>query len=171
MDSREYTFQGERAEISDSASVSRESTLVGDVTVGPDVTVWPGAVLRGDVGPVELGAGSAIGDNAVLHASTVGESGMVGHGAVLNDSHVAAGTMVGFNATVSDATIGAESIVAMGTVIPPGYEVPPASFVRGTPARVTPLSETDIDRDAVFAEYGSGEYAHLTEGHDDLFDR
>ena len=87
MDSREYTFEGKGADIDESAAVSRESTLVGDVTVGPDVTVWPGAVLRGDVGPVELAAGSAIGDNAVLHASTVGESGMVGHGAVLNDSH------------------------------------------------------------------------------------
>ena len=171
MDSREYTFEGTGADIDASASVSRESTLVGDVTVGPDVTVWPGAVLRGDVGPGELGAGSAIGDNAVLHASTVGESGMVGHGAVLNDSHVGAETMVGFNATVSDATIGPRSIVAMGTVIPPGYEVPAESFARGTPARVTPLAETDIDREGVFEEYASGEYAHLTDGHDDLFER
>ncbi len=171
MDSREYTFEGNSATIHESAAVSRESTLVGDVTVGPDVTVWPGAVLRGDADPVELAAGSAIGDNAVLHASTVAESGMVGHGAVLNDSHIGAGTIVGFNASVSNSTIGAESIVAMGTVIPPGYEVPPRSFVRGTPARVTPLAETDIDRDEVFEEFGSGEFAHLREGHDDLFDR
>jgi carbonic anhydrase/acetyltransferase-like protein (isoleucine patch superfamily) len=96
---------------------------------------------------------------------------MVGHGAVLNDSHVSEGSMVGFNATISDATVGAGSIVAMGTVIPPGYDVPEESFVRGTPARVTPLAETDIDRDAVFEEYATGEYAHLTEGHDDLFER
>ncbi|MFC7133511.1 MULTISPECIES: gamma carbonic anhydrase family protein [Salinibaculum] len=171
MDSREYTFEGKGADVDESAAVSRESTLVGDVTVGPNVTVWPGAVLRGDVGPVELAAGSAIGDNAVLHASTVGEEGMVGHGAVLNDSHVEAGAMVGFNATVAETTIGADSIVAMGTVIPSGYEVPPESFVRGTPARVTPLAETDIDRDAVFDQFASGEFAHLTEGHDDLFDR
>ena len=171
MDSREYTFEGKGADVDESAAVSRESTLVGDVTVGPNVTVWPGAVLRGDVGPVKLAAGSAIGDNAVLHASTVGEEGMVGHGAVLNDSHVEAGAMVGFNATVAETTIGTDSIVAMGTVIPSGYEVPPESFVRGTPARVTPLAETDIDRDAVFDQFASGEFAHLTEGHDDLFDR
>jgi carbonic anhydrase/acetyltransferase-like protein (isoleucine patch superfamily) len=171
MDSREYTYEGAQPECHDDASVSRESTLVGDVTVAADVTVWPGAVLRGDVGPVRLGEGSAIGDNAVLHASTVGAGGLVGHGAVLNDSRVESGAMVGFNATVSEATIGPDSIVAMGTVVPPGLDVPAESFVRGTPARVTPLSETDIDRESVVAEFGSGEYAHLTDGHEDLFER
>jgi carbonic anhydrase/acetyltransferase-like protein (isoleucine patch superfamily) len=170
MDSRSYTFDGTTPDVHDSASVSQESTLVGDVHVGPDATVWPGAVLRGDVSPVQLGSGSAIGDNAVLHGSTVGADSLVGHGAVLNDSHVESGTLVGFNATVSDATIGADSLVAMGTVIPSGYEVPPDAFVRGTPARVTPLAETDIDYDGVFAEFGSGEYAHLVEGHEDLFE-
>jgi carbonic anhydrase/acetyltransferase-like protein (isoleucine patch superfamily) len=170
MDSREHTFEGTSPQVHETASVSQESTLVGDVQVGADVTVWPGAVLRGDVGPVRLDGGSAIGDNAVLHASTVGESGMVGHGAVLNDSHVEANALVGFNATVSESTIGSGSIVAMGTVIPPGYEVPPESFVRGTPAQVTPLGETSIDREAVFGDFASGEYAHLTDGHEDLFE-
>ena len=170
MDSREYSFQGDGPDVHGDATVSRESTLVGDVTVEADVTVWPGVVLRGDVGPVRLGTGSAIGDNAVLHASTVQREGMVGHGAVLNESAVERGAMVGFNATVSDARVGARSIVAMGTVVPSGYEIPPDSFARGTPARVTPLSETDIDRDGVFEQFASGEYAHLVDGHDDLFE-
>lgn len=170
MDSREYSFEGAGPDVHPEASVSRESTLAGDVTVESGVTVWPGVVLRGDVSPVRLGQGSAIGDNAVLHGSTVGEDGMVGHGAVLNDSDVGDGAMVGFNATVSESTIGDRSLVAMGSVIPPGYDVPPDSFVRGTPARVTPLEETDIDRDAVFEEFASGEYAHLVEGHAELFD-
>ena len=169
MDSREYGFEGDGPDVDATAAVSRESTLVGDVSVAADVTVWPGAVLRGDVGPVRLEEGSAIGDNAVLHASTVASGGMVGHGAVLNDATVGQEAMVGFNATVSEATVGARSLVAMGTVVPSGYEVPADSFVRGTPARVTPLAETDIDRDAVFEEFASGEYAHLRDGHDDLF--
>lgn len=170
MDSRKYTYGGTGPTVHPDASVSREATLAGEVVVEAEVTVWPGAVLRGDVAPVELEAGSAIGDNAVLHGSTVGEGGMVGHGAVLNDATVEAGAMVGFNASISESTVGAESIVAMGSVIPPGYEVPPASFVRGTPARVTPLAETDIDRDAVYEQFGTGEFAHLTEGHEELFD-
>ncbi len=170
MDSREYTFDGTDPEVHETAAVSQESTLVGDVSIGPDVTVWPGAVLRGDVGPVRLDGGSAIGDNAVLHASTVGEGGMVGHGAVVNDSRIEDNALIGFNATISDATIGASSIVAMGTVIPPGYDVPPESFVRGTPAQVTPLAETDIDPDDVFEDFASGEYAHLRDGHEELFE-
>jgi len=132
MDSREYTFDGTEPAVHETASVGHESALVGDVSVGADVTVRPGAVL--------------------------------------NDSHVAANALVGFNATVSEATVGAGSIVAMGTVIPPGYDVAPESFVRGTTPQVTPLSETDIDPDDVFTEFASGEYAHLTDGHEGLFE-
>jgi len=95
---------------------------------------------------------------------------MVGHGATLNDSIVEDGALVGFNSTVSDATIGAGSIVAMGTVVPPGYEVPPKSFVRGMPASVTPLSETNIDPDSVFEAFSSGDYANLAARHEDLFE-
>jgi carbonic anhydrase/acetyltransferase-like protein (isoleucine patch superfamily) len=170
MDSREYAFEGDRPDVHGYAHVSREATVVGDVTVDANANVWPGAVLRGDVGPVEVGRESAIGDNAVLHASTVGEKAMVGHGAVLNDSTVEDGALVGFNSTVSEAVIGAGSIVAMGTVVPPGYEVPPDSFVRGMPASVTPLAETNIDPEAVFEAFHSGDYANLAERHDDLFD-
>lgn len=169
MERHEYTFEGESPDIHEDASVSRESTLVGDVTVEAGVTVWPGVVLRGDVAPVRLGEGTAIGDNAVLHGSSTEADALVGHAAVLNDSHVGEATLVGFNATLSDATIGAGSLVAMGTVVPEGYDVPPDSFVYGTPARVTPLSEQDIDRDAIFEQFSSGEYAHLTDGHEDLF--
>ncbi len=170
MDSRQYSYEGTRPSLHPTATVSREATLAGAVVVGREVTVWPGAVLRGDIAPVELAEGSAIGDNAVLHGSTVGEGGMVGHGAVLNEVTVEAEAMVGFNASASESTIGAGSIVAMGSVIPPGYEVPPDSFVRGTPARVTPIEDTDIDREAVYERFGSGEFAHLTEGHGELFD-
>ena len=170
MDSREFAFEGTEPDVNGYAHVSNQATLVGDVTVGPNANVWPGAVLRGDVAPVVVGRQSAVGDNAVLHASTVGEKVMVGHGAVLNDATVEDGALVGFNSTVSEATIGARSIVAMGTVVPPGYEVPPESFVRGMPASVSPLSETTIDPDAVFDAFSSGDYANLADRHEDLFD-
>ncbi|QPV64750.1 gamma carbonic anhydrase family protein [Halosimplex litoreum] len=169
MDSREYAFEGQRPEVHGYAHVSREATLVGDVTVEANANVWPGAVLRGDVGPVRVGRESAVGDNATVHVSEIGERVMVGHSAVLNDTVVEDGALVGFNATVSDAVIGAGSIVAMGTVVPPGYEVPSDSFVRGTPARVTPLSETSIDPAAVFEAFSSGDYANLADRHEELF--
>ena len=168
-DSRQYAFEGERPKIDETANVSREATAVGDVTVAADASVWPGVVLRGDVGPVSVGAQSHVGDNAVLHGSTVGEQVMVGHGAVLNDTTVEDGALVGFNSTVTESVIGERSIVASGTVVPEGYEVPAHSFVRGMPASVTPLSETTIDPDAVFEAYSSGDYTNLAQRHEDLF--
>lgn len=169
MDSREYTFEGASPDVHADARVSREATAVGDVTVGADASVWPGVVLRGDVGAVRVGRQSHVGDNAVLHASAVGERVMVGHGAVLNDATVADGALVGFNSTVTESHIGERSIVATGTVVPEGYEVPAESFVRGMPASVTPLSETSIDPDAVFEAYSSGDYTDLAGRHGDLF--
>lgn len=169
-DSNEYAFEGAEPAVDADARVSREATLVGDVTVGPGASVWPGAVLRGDVGPVRIGAGSHVGDNAVLHVAEVGEGVMVGHGAVLNDATVEDGALVGFGATVNtDVTVGARSLVASGTVIPEEYAVPEESFVRGVPATVTPLEETDVDAEAIFDAYSSGAYTDLAERHVDLF--
>lgn len=171
FDRREYAFEGTAPDVDADAHVSREATLVGDVTVGADASVWPGAVLRGDVGPVRVGRETHVGDTAVLHVATVGDRAMVGHGAVLNDATVEDGALVGFNATVpTGVTIGGGSIVAAGTVLPEGYDVPPASFARGVPARVTPLSETSIDPEETFERYSSGAYTDLAERHGGLFE-
>jgi carbonic anhydrase/acetyltransferase-like protein (isoleucine patch superfamily) len=170
VDSREYAFEGVQPDIHEDARVSREATLVGDVRVDANASVWPGVVLRGDVAPVEVGVGSHVGDNAVLHAVSLGDRVMVGHGAVLNEATVEDGTLVGFNTTVNaEVHIGERCIVASGTVVPQGYDVPPESFVRGVPARATPLAETDIDAEAIFEAYSTGGYTDLAARHGDLF--
>jgi carbonic anhydrase/acetyltransferase-like protein (isoleucine patch superfamily) len=171
VDSRNYEFEGHRPTVDEDAHVARGASLVGDVTVEAGAAVWPGAVLRGDIGPVHIGAEAHVGDNAVLHDSQVGEEAMVGHGAVLNDATVEPGSLVGINATVNtDAVVGSGSIVASGTVVPTDYEVPPESFVRGVPATTTPLAETTIDVDSVFEAYASGAYTDLAERHEELFE-
>jgi carbonic anhydrase/acetyltransferase-like protein (isoleucine patch superfamily) len=170
VDEREYAFEGTSPDVHEGAHVSRGATLVGDVRVGRDASVWPGAVLRGDVARVVVGEESAIGDNAVLHASEVGDRTMVGHGAVLNEAVVEDGALVGFNTTVnSGVVVGERSIVAAGTVFPEEVRVPPESFVRGVPARISPLSEVDIDADEIFEDYHSGRYADLAARHEELF--
>lgn len=171
MGAHEYAFEGERPEIHEDAHVSREATLVGDVRVDADASVWPGVVLRGDVGPVRVGEGAHVADNAVLHAAAVSDRVMVGHGAVLNEAAVEDGCLVGANATVNaGVTIGRGSIVGAGTVVPEDYDVPPESFVRGIPARVTALAETDVDPGATFEEYSSGAYTDLAARHGELFE-
>lgn len=171
MAEHHYTFEGAEPDIDPDAYVSRAATLVGDVAVSANASVWPGVVLRGDIAPVEIGEQSHIGDNAVLHASQVGDRVMVGHGAVLNDAVVENGALVGFNATVNSAvTVGSRSIVASGTTVPEGYDIPPESFVRGVPATVTPLAETTLDPEDIFEEHSSGAYTNLAERHEDLFE-
>lgn len=170
MDSRSYAFEGTRPEIDESAHVSREATLVGDVTVAADASVWPGAVLRGDVDSVRIGQRAHVGDGAVVHASVAAEDVRIGHGTVLNDAVVEGGTLVGFNATInSNVQLGAGSIVASGSVVPAGYTVPAESFVRGVPAEVTPLSETSIDSERITEKYSSGKYTDLAARHEELF--
>ncbi|MFC6716614.1 gamma carbonic anhydrase family protein [Natrialbaceae archaeon GCM10025810] len=170
-DSRTYEFEGTRPSVDADASVSREATLIGDVEVGPDASVWPGVILRGDVGPVRVGEASHIGDNATIHASHIGDRVMLGHGAVLNEATVEERSLVGFNATINTGvTVGAGSIVASGTVVPEEYDIPSESFVRGVPARVAPLEETGIDAEEIFEEYSTGEYTDLVNRHDELFE-
>jgi carbonic anhydrase/acetyltransferase-like protein (isoleucine patch superfamily) len=171
MDSRTYEFEGASPEIHDDARVSREATLVGEVSVAADASVWPGVALRGDIEPVVIGREAHVGDNAVLHATRVDERAMIGHGAVLNEATVEDGALVGFNATVNtDVTVGARSIVAAGSAVPEGFAIPPESFVRGVPATATPLAETAIDAEAIFAEYSSGDYTDLARRHGNLFE-
>lgn len=171
MDSSGYSFEGTRPSIHEDAHVSTAATVVGDVSIEADASVWPGAVLRGDVGPVTIGEAAHVGDGAIIHVAEVAEQAMIGHGAVLNDATVEPDALVGFNATVnSGATVGDGSIVASGCVIPPEFEVPPDSFARGVPAEVTPLADTTIDREALSAEYSSGEYTNLAARHEELFD-
>ena len=171
VDSRTYAFEGTEPRVDDAAAVSREATLVGDVRIGAEASVWPGVVLRGDVGPVRVGDQAHIGDNATVHASEIAERVMVGHGAVLNEATVEEGALVGFNATVNtNAVIGAGSVVAAGTVIPDEYDIPPESFARGVPADITPLEETGVDAEAIFEEFSSGEYTNLAGRHEELFD-
>jgi carbonic anhydrase/acetyltransferase-like protein (isoleucine patch superfamily) len=166
-----YDFEGTEPSIHADAHVSREATLVGDVTVAAGASVWPGVVLRGDVNPVHIGEQSHVGDNAVLHGVTLGDRVMVGHGAILNDAEVEDGSLVGFNATVNtDVVVGEGTIVAAGTVVPDEYGIPPESFARGVPARVTPLGETDVDAEETFEEFSSGAYTDLAARHGDLFE-
>ncbi|SEW16089.1 gamma carbonic anhydrase family protein [Natrinema salifodinae] len=170
-DSRDYEFEGVRPTIDESARVSQEATLVGDVTIEADASVWPGVVLRGDVDPVHIGRATHVGDNATLHAARLSDEVMIGHGAVLNETIVEEQALVGFNATInSDVTIGSGSIVAAGTVVPDEYSIPPESFVRGVPAEITPLEETGIDAREIFESYSSGEYTDLAQRHEELFE-
>lgn len=128
--------------VHETAFVAPNATLVGEVSLAKESSVWFGAVLRGDIEPIVVGAESNIQDNCVLHtdfgfAVEVGRRVTVGHGAVLHGCVVEDDCLVAMHATVlTGARIGAGSFVAAGAVVREGMVVPPRSLVAGVPAVV-----------------------------------
>ena len=154
-------YRGKWPEIAEDAFVADNATIIGDVVVGPKASVWYGAFVRGDVGPIRIGAGTNIQDLACLHSTHglselhIGEFVTVGHGAILHGTKIGSGCLVGMGSVVLDnAEIGEESLVAAGSVITPRTVVPPRSLVRGQPGRVArALTDGEWSQGRVSAEY------------------
>ncbi len=125
-----------------SARGAENAVLIGDVQLEEHVSVWYGAVLRGDTCTIRVGAGSNIQDLCALHCSggqplTIGKNVVVGHGAILHSCTVEDGCLVGMGAILLDGcVIGAGSVVGAGALVPPGKVVPPRSLVVGVPGKV-----------------------------------
>ncbi|MGH7727709.1 MAG: gamma carbonic anhydrase family protein [Vulcanimicrobiaceae bacterium] len=133
-------YNGKVPRVAGSAFVAPTATLVGEVVVGEEASIWFGAVLRADQAPIHVGARAAVEDNAVLHASgrplTVGADATIGHGAVLDDCTIEPGALVGSNAVVlAGATVGAQSVVAAGSVVVADERLGPRIVAAGAPAR------------------------------------
>lgn len=144
MSGRIITFNGRTPRVHPSAFVAPTATLIGDVEIGPESSVWFGAVLRGDhpQNGIRIGARTSIQDNCVLHVSArgptiVGDDVTVGHGAVFESCTIEDGALIGMNTVIlHEAHIGAGALVAALSVVPTGLQVPPATLVAGSPARV-----------------------------------
>ena len=123
------------------------ATVVGDVRLEDNVSIWYGAVLRGDSGTITVGEGSNIQDNAVLHERvTIGRGCSVGHGAIVHGCNVGDHCVVGMGAIIlNGAVIGNDCIVGAGAVVTGKMNAPAGSLILGNPAKVVrPLSEEEI---------------------------
>ena len=126
------------------------AAVVGDVTLGPDCSVWFNAVLRGDGGPISAGRGCNFQDCCVLHSdkgpTTLGDYVSVGHGAIVHGASVGDNTIVGMGATLLDfAKIGKNCMVGAGSLVTGKMDAPDGSLVLGNPARVVrPLTQEEI---------------------------
>lgn len=144
-------FDGRIPQIDDTAWLAPTATVIGKVRVAADASVWFGAVMRGDIDEIVLGARSNLQDNAVIHTEAgsptlIGEDVSIGHGAVVHGCVVEDGCLIGMNATVlNGAVIGTQSLVAAGAVVLEGTIVPPRSLVAGVPAKVRrELSDEEV---------------------------
>ena len=134
------TLDGKSPKIDDTAFVSEAAYLVGDVELGPQSSVWPGAVIRADSGKIVIGARSNVQDNSVVHAdadASIGNDVTIGHGVVCHSGSIGDGSLIGNGAVLNDGVeVGEGSLIAAGAVLPERMVVPPGSLVRGTPGRV-----------------------------------
>ncbi|MEO5535990.1 MAG: gamma carbonic anhydrase family protein [Pseudolysinimonas sp.] len=144
-------FDGHHPEISSEAWVAPNASVIGKVRIDADASVWFGAVLRGDIDEIVLGARSNLQDNAVIHTESgsptiIGSDVSIGHGAIVHGCVVEDGCLIGMNATVlNGAVIGAQSLVAAGAVVLEGTIVPPRSLVAGVPGKVRrQLSDEEV---------------------------
>lgn len=137
-----FAFEGRAPQVSPEAWIAPTATLVGDVTVEAEASVWYGAVLRADFGPIIVRRGANIQDGSVLHGgedpvTEVGEGATIGHLCVVHGCVIGAEALVGNGATVLDAAVvGSRSLIAAGATVPPGMVVPGGMIAVGVPARV-----------------------------------
>ncbi len=133
-------FNGHRPKIADSAFVSEWAYVVGDVEIGENSGVFPGAVIRADFGAIRIGSNCLIEDNCVLHSGAdlvIGDNVIIGHGAVVHCARVGDNVLIGNNATVLDYTeIGNNCVVGANSMVSSGLKIPDNSFAVGVPARV-----------------------------------
>jgi len=140
-------FNGKSPKIALSAFVSEVAYIVGDVEIGENSSIWPGAVIRADFGKITVGNNTSIEDNCIVHGGTdviIGNNTIVGHGAVVHCHRVGSNVLVGNNATLlDDAEIGDFCIIGAGSLVAPKTKIAEKSVVTGVPARIKgqPLQE------------------------------
>jgi carbonic anhydrase/acetyltransferase-like protein (isoleucine patch superfamily) len=141
------SFNGKTPKIAESAFVSEAAYVIGDVEVGENCSIWPGAVVRGDLGKITIGKNTVIEDNCVIHSGTpslppvtdvtIGDNVIIGHAAVSNACKIGNNVLISMNSTIlHDVEIGDYAIIAAGCVVKEKMKIPERSFVVGVPAEI-----------------------------------
>ena len=136
-------FEGKQPRLGKNVYVSENAMVIGDVTLGDEVNIWFGAVLRGDMHYIKIGNRTNIQDNSVVHVTTrvsptnIGNGVTVGHGAIIHGCTIEDDCLIGMGAILmDDAIIGAGSLIGAGALIPPNMKIPQNSLVVGSPGKV-----------------------------------
>ena len=137
-----YEFEGFRPVIHESAFIHPQAAVAGNVVIGRDVYVGPGAAIRGDWGGIEIGDGCNVQENCTVHmfpgiVVVLEPSAHIGHGAVVHGARIGRNALIGMNAVIMDnATVGAECIVGALTFVPANMQIPERKVVVGNPAKI-----------------------------------
>jgi carbonic anhydrase/acetyltransferase-like protein (isoleucine patch superfamily) len=137
-----FSFEGHAPAVSATAWIAPTATLVGDVIVEDDASIWYGAVLRGDFGRIIVRRGANVQDGSVLHGGAdpvteIGEGATIGHLCVVHGAAIGTEALVGNGATVLDgAIVGSRALIAAGCTVPPGMTIEAGMLAVGVPARI-----------------------------------
>lgn len=137
-----YEFNSYKPVVHETAFVHPQAAVTGNVIIGKDVYIGPGAAIRGDWGKIIIEDGCNVQENCTIHmfpgvTVTLEESAHVGHGAIIHGAHLGKNCLVGMNAVVMDnVKIGMESIVGALAFVPEGMEIPDRKLVVGNPAKI-----------------------------------
>jgi len=163
-----YQLNGISPRLGNGVFIADNASVIADVRLGDDSSIWFGAVLRGDINYIEIGCGSNIQDLCVCHTShtaplIIGAGVTVGHSAQLHSCVIEDYCLIGIGAIALDgAVIGAGSIIAAGALIPPNTRIPSRSFVLGAPAK-TRRKTTDKELEKILKNCRS--YIELKNGY------
>ena len=145
------SIRGRTPQLHAESWVAPNASLIGQVTLAAQASVWYGATLRAEAEPLEVGFGTNIQDGVTIHVDPgfpvhIGAGVSVGHNAVLHGCTVESGVLIGMGAVIlNGATIGQGSLIAAGAVVPQGMAVPPRSLVAGVPGRIRrELSDAEV---------------------------
>ena len=159
-----YALGDSEPQVPDGAFVAPTAILIGAVELGPEASVWFGAVLRADFDRITVGAGSCIQDNAVVHAATglptlIGDNVTIGHAALLEGCVVEDDALISMGAIVlQGARVGRGALVAAGSIVREGQDIPPGVVAAGVPAVV----KKDVDGSSRrWIETAASEYREL----------
>lgn len=144
-----YALGDLQPDIAPDAWVHPDAVVIGNVTLGPGVSVWPTAVLRGDYGRIEVGEMSNIQDGTIIHCTDseptlIGQHCIVGHNAHIEGATIGNGALISSGSIVlNSSVIGESAVVAAGCLIPPRFELPARRMAMGAPAKVREGYEVD----------------------------
>ena len=144
-----HSYHGHHPEIQDSAFVHPDATIIGQAYIGEESSIWPGTILRADMGKIHIGDQTSIQDGSICHLTEnmsetiVGNRVTVGHRVILHGCIIEDSCLIGMGAILLDnAKVGKGSLIAAGSLVTMGTEIPPNSLVMGSPAKIVgPLSE------------------------------
>jgi carbonic anhydrase/acetyltransferase-like protein (isoleucine patch superfamily) len=143
-----FSFEGVSPTVHPDAWIAPTATLIGDVVVEKDASIWYGVVIRADFGRIVIGEGANVQDNSVIHVNDgvceIGKNVTVGHQCLVHDCTIGEQALIGNGAIVLDkAQIGSRALVAAGATVTPGSVVPPEMVAMGSPAKKhVPLTDT-----------------------------